>query len=102
MDVARCHGAQFAGWGIALRPRVLDGLGGRGYVRRSMLQIVVNGEQRAVEDGTTVAGLVALLRLATEHVAVERNREIVPRAEHGAAVLNDGDILEIVTFVGGG
>ncbi len=67
-----------------------------------MLQIVVNGEARAVEDGTTVARLVADLGLAREHVAVERNREIVPRAEHEACALADGDALEIVTFVGGG
>ena len=68
----------------------------------SMLQIVVNGESRAVEPGTTVAGLVTSLGLQREHVAVERNREIVPRAEHEARSLADGDVLEIVTFVGGG
>lgn len=67
-----------------------------------MLQIVVNGESRAVADGTTVAGLLAELGLAREHVAVERNREIVPRAEHEQRVLEDGDSLEVVTFVGGG
>jgi len=70
--------------------------------RLEMFQIVVNGESRTVSVGTTVAGLLADLGLEREHVAVEANREIVPRAEHEARVLADGDTLEIVTFVGGG
>lgn len=68
----------------------------------AMLQIIVNGEDRAVQEGTTVAGLLADLGLAPQQVAVEANREIVPRAQHQAHVLQDGDRLEIVTFVGGG
>ena len=50
----------------------------------------------------TVAELVASLGLSAEHVAVERNRAIVPRAEHTQTALRAGDALEIVTFVGGG
>jgi sulfur carrier protein len=64
--------------------------------------IIVNGEPRATRDGQTVTELLAELGLDPRQVAVERNREIVPRAEHGQAVLADGDQLEIVTFVGGG
>jgi thiamine biosynthesis protein ThiS len=64
--------------------------------------IIVNGEPRATQDGQTVAELLRELGLDPRQVAVERNREIVPRAEHGQAVLDDGDELEIVTFVGGG
>jgi len=67
-----------------------------------MLSIVVNGEERAVLEGTTVAGLLADLGLSRQHVAVEANRQIVPRAEHEARMLTEGDHLEIVTFVGGG
>jgi sulfur carrier protein len=67
-----------------------------------MLQIVVNGETRAVLEGTTVGRLLADLGLEREHVAVEVNREIVPRAEHAARTLADADTLELVTFVGGG
>lgn len=67
-----------------------------------MLHIVVNGEERAVSEGTTIAGLLVDLGLSRQHVAVEANREIVPRAEHEARTLSDGDRLEIVTFVGGG
>lgn len=85
------------------RPEAMvDGVRGRGYVPRAMLHIVVNGEERAVTEGTTVAGLLADLGLARQHVAVEANREIVPRAAHEGRVLAEGDRLEIVTFVGGG
>ncbi|MCA8977105.1 MAG: sulfur carrier protein ThiS [Planctomycetes bacterium] len=66
------------------------------------MQITVNGEARAVAAGATVADLVAALGIAKGPVAVERNREVVPRAEHGATALRDGDRLEVVTFFGGG
>jgi sulfur carrier protein len=72
------------------------------YLGATSVEIQVNGETRAIAAGTTVAGLVDLLGLRREHVAVERNREIVPRSEHAATVLEAGDRLEIVTFVGGG
>lgn len=65
-------------------------------------EIVVNGDPRSVDRGTTVLGLLEQLGLRSEHVAVERNRAIVPRAEHAATALVPGDALEIVTFVGGG
>lgn len=64
--------------------------------------ITVNGEQRGVADGDTVATLVAALGLTDKRIAVERNGEIVPRSQHGQAVLADGDRLEIVVAVGGG
>lgn len=67
-----------------------------------MHRITVNGEERTVEAGTTVATLIAGLGLGDRPVAVERNRNVVPRAEHATAELADGDELEIVTFVGGG
>lgn len=66
------------------------------------LTVVVNGQPREIAEGTTVAQLLALLGLGDRRVAVERNRQVVPRADHGAAVLADGDRLELVTFVGGG
>ncbi len=66
------------------------------------LQITVNGDPKTVDAGTSVLGLIEALGLAAEHVAVERNTEIVPRAQHAATVLASGDTLEIVTFVGGG
>ena len=66
------------------------------------IAIVVNGEERQLPAGTTVLGLIELLGLGGRKIAVERNREIVPRAQHALAVLADGDRLELVTFVGGG
>jgi sulfur carrier protein len=66
------------------------------------MQISVNGELREVPSGTTVRGLVELLGLTDGPVAVERNREVVPRAEHPTTELAEHDVLEIVHFVGGG
>lgn len=66
------------------------------------MQIQINGQMRDVSDGTTVAELLQELELTLPQVAVERNREVVPRAQHGETVLCDGDELEIVTLVGGG
>jgi sulfur carrier protein len=66
------------------------------------IAITVNGEQRQVPAGTTVLDLVRLLGLGARPVAVEKNREVVPRARHADEVLVDGDRLELVTFVGGG
>jgi len=68
----------------------------------SPIEIVVNGDPRTIDHGTSVRALVEQLGLAPEQVAVERNRVIVPRAEHAAVELTAGDALEIVTFVGGG
>jgi thiamine biosynthesis protein ThiS len=71
------------------------------YVSR-VATIVLNGEAHPIADGTTVAALVAALGLSPQQVAVEKNREIVPRGAHADELLRDGDQLEIVTFVGGG
>jgi thiamine biosynthesis protein ThiS len=66
------------------------------------IEIRVNGEQRKVASGTTVADLLADLGFGDKRVAVERNREVVPRARHSEVELVAGDSLELVTFVGGG
>jgi len=66
------------------------------------MRLTVNGEGREVPAGLTVRGLIELLELTDGPVAVEQNGEVVPRAKHGAAPLAEGDILEIVHFVGGG
>ena len=62
----------------------------------------VNGEAREVPAGTTVAELLRVLALESERVAVERNGRLVPRAQHAATALAEGDRLEVVTLVGGG
>ncbi len=66
------------------------------------MQIEFNGQPREIPDGTTVAALVAELQLDPRTLAVERNRELVPRAEHASALLAAGDRVEVVTLVGGG
>lgn len=69
---------------------------------QASIEVIINGESRTVLQGTTVAALIDELGLADRRVAVERNREVVPRAEHASTVLAAGDKLELVTFVGGG
>lgn len=66
------------------------------------IQVMVNGQPRAIAAGATVKDLIAALGLAGKPVAVERNREVVPKAQHGETALAAGDQLEVVTFVGGG
>lgn len=66
------------------------------------VEIHVNGEPFRMPAGSTVADLVAARDLRPELVAVERNREIVPRRDHAATALAAGDRIEIVTLVGGG
>lgn len=66
------------------------------------MRIRVNGDELEVEEGATVTALIARYELRAEQVAVERNRELVPRASFGVTVLQAGDTLEIVTLVGGG
>lgn len=62
----------------------------------------MNDEPRALPDGATVADLVAALELGPRRIAVEVNRLVVPRAEYPTTVLNDGDAVEVIHFVGGG
>lgn len=66
------------------------------------MNITVNGEARALPDGIDVAGLLAELKLAGKPVAVEVNRDVVPRGEHARVALKAGDEVEVVTLVGGG
>jgi thiamine biosynthesis protein ThiS len=66
------------------------------------IEIIVNGEPRAVPPGTSVEALLDLLEMPRERIAVERNRRVVRRAAWAETELADGDRLEIVHFVGGG
>ena len=66
------------------------------------MQLLVNGEERRLENGSSLLDLVTSLGLDVRKVAVERNLEIVPRSTYGATVLAEGDRIEIVTFIGGG
>ena len=66
------------------------------------MTILVNGQPRQVADGTTVAQLIADLKLDARPLAVEVNLVLVPRAKHAEHPLVEGDRIEIVTLVGGG
>ncbi|MEJ2009539.1 MAG: sulfur carrier protein ThiS [Acidobacteriota bacterium] len=66
------------------------------------MTIQLNGEQRDVPDGLTLAGLIEWLDLPADRVAVERNLEVVKRSNWNETRIDRGDRLEIVRMVGGG
>jgi sulfur carrier protein len=69
---------------------------------QSFITLSLNGESKTFEAPLSVAALLVLLGLDTRKVAVERNEEIVPRSDYDQTLLQDGDQLEIVHFIGGG
>ena len=66
------------------------------------MNIVLNGEQHGLQEPMTVRGLIAALELEGKRVAVEVNEEVIPRSQHAAFRLSDGDRVEIVRAIGGG
>lgn len=66
------------------------------------MTVTMNGERREVPDGLTVTALLAHLDIAEARVAIERNRDILPRAQWSATPVQPGDVFEIVHLVGGG
>lgn len=66
------------------------------------MQIILNGDSVVTADGATVEMLLLQLGISRERVAVELNADIVPKREYGKQLISDGDIIEIVHFVGGG
>jgi sulfur carrier protein len=69
---------------------------------KTEVRVRVNGDERRFPNGTSVAAMLAALGVSTPRVAVERNREILPKAEYSSTELEEGDALEVVEFVGGG
>lgn len=68
----------------------------------AVITVSVNGESIGLSEGTTVAELVQRLNLGRGACAVELNRRVVPKRDHVACVVDDGDVVEVVTLVGGG
>lgn len=66
------------------------------------MKITVNGKEHDAPPGQTVRQLIESIGLGKAAVAVERNREVVPRKAHESTALAEGDVLELVTLVGGG
>ena len=64
--------------------------------------MTVNGQRTEWKEGLTVAALLERENYRPGRVAVERNGRIIPRAEFSEAVLSEEDVLEVVSFVGGG
>ncbi len=66
------------------------------------MKITLNGNATELPEGTTLASLLEARQLAATRVAVELNGEVVRRERHAASALSEGDVVELVTFVGGG
>lgn len=66
------------------------------------MKLIINGAEREFTNVSTLASLVDQLGMKPDRVAIERNRDIVPRDRWSETTLADGDRLEIVHFVGGG
>ena len=66
------------------------------------VRVRVNGEELRLSPGASVKQLLEKLNVSTPRVAVERNREILPKASYPSTLLEEGDSFEIVEFVGGG
>ena len=66
------------------------------------MQVTLNGEARQLRDGLTVAELVGELGLRARRIAVEINLDILAREDYARRALCEGDVVEIVHFIGGG
>lgn len=66
------------------------------------MRLIVNGEPKEAPEGLTVAGLIRELGLAKAACAAEVNKKLVPKRDHEGRELREGDVVEVVTLVGGG
>lgn len=66
------------------------------------MQITLNGEKKAFPDGLTVLALLEHLKIQHQRVAVELNEAIVRKDQYGVTSVKDGDLVEVVSFMGGG
>lgn len=73
-----------------------------GHSEGSTISVVLNGDERSVPEGLTVAGLLEHLELHPGMVVVELNREILPKDTYTQRSVSSGDRIELVHFVGGG
>jgi len=70
--------------------------------QEQMISVCVNGEQKSVAAGASIVAMLEAIGIDPKKVAVERNREVVPRSTLGEVEVKEGDAFEIVHFVGGG
>lgn len=64
--------------------------------------IKINGKETEVPAGTTVEQMLLANGFSLQRIAVERNGEILPKADYAAETVRDSDVFEVVNFVGGG
>lgn len=76
--------------------------GRREYGFFVQMKIRINGEEKEIKEGLSLAALLDEFQIRPGRVVVELNRNIITRAAHGSTALKEGDALEIVHFVGGG
>ncbi len=70
---------------------------------RVSVHLIINGKDHDdLPDGMSVADLIAHLELPERKIAIERNREVVPKSSFADVTLENHDILEIIHFIGGG
>ena len=66
------------------------------------ITIKLNGEPYVIEGDARLTALIETLKMKPTRIAVELNREVVPKAEYAGVTLREGDELELINFVGGG
>lgn len=66
------------------------------------MRLKVNGQEAQLEEGMSLDRLIAFYRLKKDMVVVELNRAVPPKETYGTTVLKEGDVVEIVKFLGGG
>ena len=64
--------------------------------------IHINGEERTFENHLNMTNLLDLLQIKRVALAVELNKNILPKSEYDSCIIKDGDVIEIIQFVGGG
>ncbi|MEM1224497.1 MAG: sulfur carrier protein ThiS [Planctomycetota bacterium] len=67
-----------------------------------MIEITINGEARQIDGPMPIAELVRRAEVPEHYLAIEINGDVVPRESHATVLVNAGDVVEVVTLVGGG
>lgn len=67
-----------------------------------LIELSLNGSVRSFEGPLSVAEMLACVGAPLDAVAVEVDRKVIPRSQHGSHTLHGGEKIEVVTLVGGG
>ncbi|MBF0196300.1 MAG: sulfur carrier protein ThiS [Planctomycetes bacterium] len=67
-----------------------------------MINLIVNGEEMEVEEKSSISQLLSKVGAVAAMIAVEKNLDIIPKSDYDSTILEEGDRIEIVAFVGGG